>query len=425
MSRRRTPIAAAALLLATTGALTGAQPAAATANVYYVDSVDGDDARGGGSPDQAWRSLARANSAALAPGDQLLLARGSRFSDRLTVATSGTPDAPILISAYGAVGNTPVIQSTPTDGPCVTLDGSYVTLTYLDIHNCAGPGGVLIRGDSVVVSHNIVSNNTTGIDVYPSSEDARILDNDIVDNNRMIVNTPGGDDDHGAFGILLQGLRTEVAGNRISGSHAVSHDYGLDGGAVEIYGGQQNVVHHNISVDNVTFAELGNAATRDNTYAYNVVRSSLDIAAGLVTRGARDGFGPVTGTVFTHNTVYVTGAQSYGLACYGGCDATILHASDNVLVAGYRSGYTDGVYAGGNNIYHGSTFDGQPAATDAWADPLFRDAAAGDLRPTAGSPMVDTAVGAGYPTDLDGVTIPVDGNQDGVAVADRGAYEYH
>ncbi|MEJ3750085.1 right-handed parallel beta-helix repeat-containing protein, partial [Actinomycetes bacterium KLBMP 9797] len=399
----------------------------ATGTVYYVDSVHGDDARSGASPAQAWRTLSRANGAPLTPGDQLLLARGSRFPDRLVIGASGTADAPILISAYGATGNHPVIESTPTDGHCVTLDGSHLTMTYLDIHNCAGwQGGVLIRGSSVVVSHNIVSNNTTGIEVDQNSADARILDNDIVNNNRMIVNTPnGGDDDYGAFGILLHGLRTEVAGNRISGSDAFSHDYGRDGGAVEVYGGRQNVIHHNVSVDNVAFAELGSATSQGNVYAYNVVRSTLDIAAGLVTRGARDGFGPVTGTVFRHNTVYLTGAQSYGLACYGGCDATILEARDNVLVAGYRSGFTDGAYAGGNNIYHGSTFDGVPAADDTWADPLFRDAAAGDLHPTAASPMVDTATDTSYPTDLDGITVPLDGNHDGVAAPDRGAYEYH
>jgi hypothetical protein len=94
-------------------------------------------------------------------------------------------------------------------------------------------------------------------------------------------------------------------------------------------------------------------------------------------------------------------------------------------VAGYRSGYTDGAYAGGNNIYHGATFDGVAAADDVWADPLFRNAAAGDLRPTAASPMVDTATDTSHPTDLDGVTVPQDGDGDGRAIPDRGAYEYH
>jgi hypothetical protein len=56
---------------------------------------------------------------------------------------------------------------------------------------------------------------------------------------------------------------------------------------------------------------------------------------------------------------------------------------------------------------------------------LRRRRAAGDLRPAGGSPMIDTATDASYPTDLDGVALPQDGNHDGVAVPDRGAYEYH
>ena len=415
-----------ATLLVAAAVLVGGQPAVAATGTYYVDSVNGDDTNSGLSPDQAWRTLTRANSAPLAQGDRLLLARGSHFTDRMVIDADGAPDAPILISAYGATGNTPVIESTAADGPCVTLGGSYLTLTYLDVHNCAGTaGGILVRGSSVVVSHNLITNNTTGIEVDTNAADARLLDNDLVDNNRMIVNSDEKDDDYGAFGILLHGLRTEVAWNRISGSDAASHDYGRDGGAVEIYGARQSVVHHNIAVDNVAFAELGNASSAGNTYAYNVVRSDGDIAAGLVTRGAQDAFGPVTGTVFEHNTVYLTGAHSVGLDCYNGCDPTILRAQDNVLVAGYRSGFTDGPYAGGNNIYHGSTFDGVPAADDIWADPQFRDPATGDLRPTQASPMIDTASEAGYPTDLDGVAIPQDGDHDGHATPDRGAYEYH
>jgi hypothetical protein len=118
MSRRYIPLAIAApLVLAAASLVAGAQPAAAAAGVYYVDSVNGGDSRSGASPDQAWQTLDRANRAALAPGDQLLLARGSRFSDRLVVAESGTPGAPILISAYGAIGNTPSSSRRPPTAP--------------------------------------------------------------------------------------------------------------------------------------------------------------------------------------------------------------------------------------------------------------------------------------------------------------------
>ena len=55
--------------------------------------------------------------------------------------------------------------------------------------------------------------------------DNTIVANTIRDNNKMSVNTPGGDDDSGAFGVLLNGDRNEVANNTISGSDAFSYDY--------------------------------------------------------------------------------------------------------------------------------------------------------------------------------------------------------
>jgi hypothetical protein len=57
-------------------------------------------------------------------------------------------------------------------------------------------------------------------------------------------------DDCGAFGVLLSGDRTEVAYNTISGSDAFSYDYGRDGSAIEVYGGQANFIHDNLGIDN-------------------------------------------------------------------------------------------------------------------------------------------------------------------------------
>lgn len=76
---------------------------------YFVDSESGDDSRAGTSVAQAWRTLAKASTAAFAPGDRLLLARGSRFREQLTWTRSGTSTAPIRIAAYG-VGAAPIIS---------------------------------------------------------------------------------------------------------------------------------------------------------------------------------------------------------------------------------------------------------------------------------------------------------------------------
>ena len=59
------------------------------------------------------------------------------------------------------------------------------------------------------------------------------------------------------------------------------------------------------------------------------------------------------------------------------------------------------------------------------ADPLFVNAAAGDVHLQLGSPAIDSGTSAGAPASaLDGVTRPRDGNGDYVFAFDMGAYEY-
>ncbi len=80
-----------------------------TATTWYIDSIRGDNAREGTSPETAWKDFARINGRVLGPGERLLLRRGSVFNQELNVSARGTKDAWAEIGAYGS-GPRPAIR---------------------------------------------------------------------------------------------------------------------------------------------------------------------------------------------------------------------------------------------------------------------------------------------------------------------------
>lgn len=79
--------------------MTFAHAGPAAAATYYV-SAEGSDENDGLSPERAWRTLGRVNSAALAPGDRALFRRGDVWRGGLQ-PRSGAEGAPVTYGAYG------------------------------------------------------------------------------------------------------------------------------------------------------------------------------------------------------------------------------------------------------------------------------------------------------------------------------------
>jgi hypothetical protein len=253
------------------------------------------------------------------------------------------------------------------------------------------------------------------------------------------VNTPGTNcgtatavncsDDSGAFGILINGNDNEVSGNTISGSTAASFDFKLDGGAIEIFNGNRNNIHHNIATDNNSFSEIGrsSAGTADNnTYRYNAVRSTCGAncaqAKGFIARGATTSFGPTNGTVVEFNTVYLNGPDSQAMVCHASCPSTTV-IRGNILVGVKNSLWINGSgWTERQNVFNGPR-NFVPNSTSSTAPAGFVGAPA-DLHLTATSPAIDRAGVSSSLTDLDGLAVPQNGDCKGTADADSGAYEF-
>ena len=69
-------------------------------NIYYIDATSGEDSNDGLSPEKAWKSIGKANSAKLNPGDSVLLKRGEVWREQL-IPQSGDESGYITYGAYG------------------------------------------------------------------------------------------------------------------------------------------------------------------------------------------------------------------------------------------------------------------------------------------------------------------------------------
>ncbi|MBX3031511.1 MAG: hypothetical protein KF809_15295 [Chloroflexi bacterium] len=397
-------------------------PAAAAGTTYHV-SCSGDDSATGRGSARAWRTLGRASKATLRPGDTLRLQRGCSFTGPLKVAWAGTSSQPIVIRAYGS-GSAPIIRNGPSQ---VEVSGRHLVIRDLafrasPVRRDAGCEdqplgnryGVRVRPGAhhVRIRGSHFRDLQLGVWVESGAHHVRVLRNEFVDVDFLHEDATNG---AGAVAIAIHGDHSEIAWNRIRGSDACSRPYGRDGAAIDIYGGRGTTIHHNIALDNHAFLELGTdqndgSLARDTLVAYNEVRSRLPIANYLVVRGGGR-YGPNPNTVIRHDSVYLSGAESYAIQCTPGCTSGILTMRDTIIWARDRVGFIDGSWAESRNIFWSPT---RPnlwfpiASTSVHGDPRFVDAAAGDLRLRANSPGVDRG---GAPPTLPGGAVDLAGRK--------------
>ncbi len=203
----------------------------------------------------------------------------------------------------------------------------------------AGRDGILVEGTTdLTISGCTIRQNATGIEVFGATTGV-IERCEISENQKMITNTRGGDDDHGAFGIAA--IRTTgdllIRGNTFAANRADSHDYGIDGSGVEIYGASGVRIEGNTFRDNRNAVETGRGPDDPDCERNTLIDNKVDPgpgqrpAAGVILRCAK-------GMVVRGNSV--TNVEEFALSVggRGRFAGTIdgIRIEDNVL------GSTDG-----------------------------------------------------------------------------------
>ncbi|AFZ67055.1 discoidin domain-containing protein [Deinococcus peraridilitoris] len=408
------------------------QPAQVTP-AWYVDAVSGNDTNPG-TQARPWKSLARASREVLPPGATLRLRKGQVFKEVLNATWKGTREKPIVISAYGTNGDSPLVKGS-SNGPVVQIRGEWLIFEHLQVSadlpsswkaknpsfsgtlRCPNQPQGWTTGFTFTASarNNVVRQSTAygmtaGVHFQEGSEHNEVRDSRLVKNTVISTNTPASvkyDDDSGAWGVLLNGKNNRVINNYFSGNSGCSEDYGVEGASFELYKTSGNLILENTLVDETTMAELGGTPTcrsENNTFAFNAYSTRVG-GQTLIVRGHGAKWGGNPGTRFYNNTAW--GVRD-GILCSDGCSPEILSARNNIIVQQQSLNdrnhalWTDGTFDDGHNLFW--RVGGNPSVrytngatrptTNRTVDPRLVNPGANDLRLSAGSPAVWTGTGA-------------------------------
>lgn len=344
-------------------------PAWGLGTTWYVDGVNGDDAREGRSARTAWRTLGPVTGVTFGPGDRLLLRAGSTYAGPITLRGSGSPGAPVVVGRYGR-GPRPHITATPGDEAVLSVrDGEYWEISDLELSG--GRIGVFAYAKEFGVArhlyfrrlhiHHIPGSlggddggflcKREGLDTW--FEDLRIEDCTIehVDRNGILLTDyPTASDKHHSTGVVIRG-------NRL-------HDIGGDG--IFILGCDGAVIEHNVlsyahqrvgrGPGTRACAGIWPHRCHDTIIQHNEVSHTAVGGKTVWDSEAFDDDNMCRGTVFQYNYSH-DNAGGFLLVC-GGARGTVVryNLSENDAVATFT---LEGTGTGHVKVYNNTVYVGE------------------------------------------------------------------
>lgn len=287
-----------------------------TARKYYVDSSRGND-EWNGSEDRPWKSLSKASTVTLQPGDTLYFARGSSFTGGIEIKDSGEKQHPIVLTTYGE-GMMPKFSNpdpTVLNGNAIRLSGNHIVVDGLYFHDCApaapkasytevwdvGAIRIMLGANYCIVKNSEFSNCPKGI--QSTGEYILITGNYLHSASSRPLSPP----DWGPIGIHIGNSHQEVSYNVIRDYYYIGGSFGADGGAIEIDDGrnpkQDIYIHHNYTSSNMGFLEVSWFAdiAKTETHDLRITHNMSDDFQDFVMLWA-----PVHNTVIEDNTIIRT-----------------------------------------------------------------------------------------------------------------------
>ncbi len=391
---------------------------------------------------------------AASDGDTVLVAPGTYYENinfmgkAITVTSSGGPDVTRLdggATATVVIFNSGEGRGSVLNGFTITNGNSYYNYQTLGLIDYDG-GGIYISSASPTVTNNVITQNIAcGSGGGIAAENSSAL----IQANTLSNNSQGGCSGGDGGGIYVAGGAVQIIGNTITNNYWSSGD----GGGMALNGAGDALIENNTITGN-TATGISPASQGGGIYMIN--GSSALIIQNVITgnsagQGGNDAggqgggisflvpYGSVGPTLVNNTIADNQGAGGSGIYASGFDAQAALY--NNLIVAspGQPALFCDGAnsqapavvqsndaFSSGGNGFEGACAGMAGTDGNLSADPVFL-AAGSDFHLQPGSPAIDAGDNSAPSlpsSDFDGNARVADGNQDGIAVVDLGAYEF-